>query len=160
MKRKLLGGQDGFTRIPLRLGGAERAAGVSADFTPVAVYSRGVQVADAVCGVEYVRGEVFHSDAEGITHVPVYGVHCSSSTLPGSPSDPQRRADSVRVKMRVMAYDSAYVRYVGVQDRNSVAAREVREGITGAIGIFAAAARTEHEVVLIPCQPGQSCPAP
>ena len=159
-QRSFESGPDDYTRVRLRLRGAERAAGASADFIPVAVYSRGQRITDFFCSVDYPRTEVLARDPEGSVIVPISGVQCVPRTAPGTQPDPQFRTDSVRAVMRVVAYDSTYVRYLAAQGNNSVAAREVTAGVTGAIGLFAAAARTEHEVVLVPCQTGQSCPAP
>lgn len=159
-ERTFNGGSEDFTRLPVRLRGAERAAGVSVDLVPLVVYSRGQRITDFYCSVDYPRGAVFRRDAEGNTTLPIAGVQCVQRTPAGTQPDPQFRTDSVRAVLRAVAYDSAYVRYLDAQEQNSVAAREVTVGVTGAIGLFAAAARAEHEVVLIPCQPGQSCPAP
>ncbi|MBD0320692.1 MAG: hypothetical protein ICV87_10185 [Gemmatimonadetes bacterium] len=144
------GGQTDFTRLAIRLRGAEGSAGVSADLVPLVVYSRGQPVTDFFCSVDYPRGFVFPRDQEGTITLPVAGVQCVPRTPAGTPPDPQFRTDSVRAVLRAVAYDSAYVRYLDFQEQNSVAAREVTVGVTGAIGLFAAAARAEHEVVLIP----------
>ena len=154
------GGPDSLTRLPVRVRGAERAAGVSVDFIPLAVYSRGQRVTEFFCSVDYPRSFVLQRDAQGTITLPITGVHCAPRTQNGTQPDPQFRTDSVRAALRVVAFDSSYVRYLEAQERNSVAAREVTVGVTGSIGLFAAAARAEHEVVLIPCQPNQSCPAP
>ena len=154
--RTFNGGSDDFTRLPIRVRGAERAGGVSIDFIPLAVYSRGQRVTDFQCSVEYPRSAVIRPDAQGAITLPIAGVQCVPRTQP----DPQFRTDSVRATLRAVAFDSAYLRYVEAQEQNSVSAREVTVGVTGAIGLFAAAARAEHEVVLIPCQPSQPCPAP
>jgi hypothetical protein len=149
------GGSNDFTRLPVRVRGAERAAGVSIDLIPLAVYSRGQRITDFQCSVDYPRGALFRHDAQGTITLPISAVHC----VPRTP-DPQFRTDSVRATLRAVAFDSAYVRYLEAQEQNSVSAREVTVGVTGAIGLFAAAARAEQEVVLIPCQPNQLCPAP
>lgn len=158
--RTFNGGSDDITRLTLRLRGAERAAGASVDLIPLVVYSRGQRITSFFCSVEYPRGFVFRRDAEGNVALPIASVQCVPRTETGTQPDPQFRTDSVRAALRVVAYDSSYVRYLDAQEQNSVAAREVTVGVTGAIGLFAAAARAEHEVVLIPCQPNQSCPAP
>jgi hypothetical protein len=156
--RAYSGGFEEGTRIPLRLRGAEGAPGATVDFVPRVVYSRGKALTEFYCSVEYPRAAVFTRGSEGDLDFRLYGLACTPRTPSGTQPDPQFRVDSVRAAMRVVAFDSAYARYVNLQNFDAVALREASEGVTGAVGLFAAAARVDTEVMLIPCVPGQSCP--
>ncbi len=143
-------GFDDPTLVPLRLRGAEGAPGAAVDFIPRVVYSRGQALTDFFCSVEYPRTAVFPREPGGDVSVPLFGLSCVPRTPTGAQPDPQFRVDSVRATLRALAFDSAYVRYANIQDEQAVSLREAQEGVTGALGLFAAAARAESEVMLIP----------
>jgi hypothetical protein len=138
------------TRVPLRLGGAERAPGAAVDFLPQIVYSRGQALTEFYCSVEYPRTAVYTRPSTGDLDFRLYGLSCVPRTPAGTQPDPQFRVDSVRAVLRVVAFDSAYTRYTNLQEEEAIALRDARSGVTGALGLFAAAARTETEVMLIP----------
>jgi hypothetical protein len=138
------------TRLLLRLRGAEGAPGAGVDFIPRVLYSRGQALTEFYCSVEYPRGYVFPRDPQGDLHPNLYGVTCVPRTPAGTPPDPQFRVDSVRATLRVVAFDTAYTRYVDIQEEDAVGRRDATAGVTGAIGLFAAAARVQTEVVLVP----------
>ncbi|CAA9363858.1 MAG: hypothetical protein AVDCRST_MAG68-4689 [uncultured Gemmatimonadetes bacterium] len=148
--KRTYSGNDESTHVPLRLRGAEGAPGAAVEFVPRVVYSRGQALTQFYCSVEYPRGFVFPRDPQGDLSLRLFGVTCTPRTPNGTPPDPQFRVDSVRATLRVVAFDSVYTRYVAIQEEQAVSQREATAGVTGAIGLFAAAARAESEVVLIP----------
>lgn len=156
--RESVGSREDRTALRLRLRGAEGSASAAVDILPHTVYSGGAARAEYTCYLALFRTELFPRNADGTVEAPLYGIRCvrTESQL----HDPQFRADSVRATLRVVAYDSASTRYIQAQARGSdaVAARDVTQGVTGAIGLFAAAARGDQEVVLIPCSTKESCP--
>lgn len=148
--RTYSGNVDESTHVPLRLGGAEGAPGTAVEFVPRVVYSRGQALTEFYCSVEYPRGFVFPRDPQGGVSLRLFGVTCVPRTPSGTQPDPQFRVDSVRATLRVVAFDSAYTRYVAIQEEDAVARRQASAGVTGALGLFAAASRAETEVMLIP----------
>jgi hypothetical protein len=120
------------------------------DFLPQVVYSRGQALTEFYCAVEYPRTAVYTRPATGDLDLRVYGLSCVPRTPAGTQPDPQFRVDSVRAVLRVVAFDSAYTRYAKLQEEDAIALRDARSGVTGALGLFAAAARVDTEVMLIP----------
>jgi hypothetical protein len=146
--------------IAVRLSGGEGAAAVSVDFLPLAAFRGGSVVANAVCSVAYPRGIELAVDAEGVVRTPVYAADCVERTSPNGTGDRPFRPDSLRARLRVTAFDSAYVRYLAQTGENSVSVREAQVGVTRGLGLFAAAARADRDIVLIPCAPQAVCPQP
>lgn len=146
--------------IAVRLSGGEGAAAIAVDFLSLAAFRGGGAVPNAVCSVEYPRGIQLAPNAEGVVRTPVYGTRCVERTNPNGTGDRPFRPDSLRVRLRVMAFDSAYIRYLAQTGENSVSVREAQVGITNGLGLFAAAARDDRDVVLIPCAPQAVCPQP
>jgi hypothetical protein len=144
------------TVIRVRTSGAEGAPTAAVELVPRVAYARGQAFTRFFCQVEYPRGAPLPRSAGGALEVTVYGIGCAS--LPGS-NEPFR-PDSVRATLRVVAFDSAYTRYLEAQESDAALAREVTRGVKGALGLFASAARAEHDVVLIPCPDAGSCAAP
>jgi len=145
--------------IAIRLSGAEAAA-LTVDFLPLAAFRGGSAVPNAVCSVAYPRGMGLEVDAEGVVRTPLYDTHCVERTNPNGTGDRPFRPDSLRARLRVMAFDSAYVRYIRQTSEDAVSVREARVGITSGLGLFAAAARADRDIVLIPCAPQAACPQP
>ena len=145
--------------IALRVSGAEGAA-VSVDFLTLAAFRGGSAVPNAICFVDYPRGEQLEADAEGVVRTQVYLTTCVERTNPNGTGDRQFRPDSLRARLRVTAFDSAYVRYLDQTSENAVSVREAQVGITTGLGLFAAAARADRDVVLIPCTTQAGCPQP
>jgi hypothetical protein len=61
--------------------------------------------------------------------------------------------DSIRAAVLLVAYDSAYARYedmVRAYPGKSLQRERFAAGISGALGVFAAVARAEREIVLVP----------
>lgn len=148
--RGFSGNIDESARVPLRLRGAERAPRAAVDFLPLVVYSRGQALTEFYCSVEYPRTAVLPREATGDLSILLLGVSCVPRTPAGTQPDPQFRVDSVRTVLRVVAFDSAYTRYAALQEEDAIALRDARSGVTGALGLFAAAARVDTEVMLIP----------
>ncbi|HEY0154303.1 MAG TPA: DUF4249 family protein [Longimicrobium sp.] len=68
---------------------------------------------------------------------------------PGGPVEP----DSIGADILVVAYDSAYARYeelVRTYPGKPLQRNRFAAGVTGALGVFAAVARAEREIVLVP----------
>ena len=149
-------GEDPRT-IAVRVSGGEGAA-VSVDFSPLAAFRGGRGVSNAVCSVEYPRGIRLEVDAEGVLRTAVYRVSCLERTNPDGTADRPFRPDSLRARLRVTAFDSAYVRYLAQTGESAVSVREAQVGITRGLGLFAAAARADRNIVLIPCVPQAVCP--
>lgn len=145
--------------ISVRVSGAEGAA-VSVDFLPLAAFRGGSAVPNALCFVDYPREVQLEVDADGVVRTQVYHTGCVERTNPNGTGDRQFRPDSIRTRLRVTAFDSAYVRYLEQTGENSVSAREARVGITTGLGLFAAAARADRDIVLIPCANQVGCPQP
>ncbi|HEX8209526.1 MAG TPA: hypothetical protein VF584_04985 [Longimicrobium sp.] len=135
--------------IAVRVSGTEGAT-VNVDFLRLAAFRGGSEVSNALCFVDYPRGEQLEVDAEGVVRTHVYLATCVERTNPNGTGDRPFRPDSVRVRLRVTAFDSAYVRYLDKTSGNAVSAREARVGITTGLGLFAAAARADRDIVLIP----------
>lgn len=146
--------------VAVRLSGGEGAAAVGVDFLTLAAFRGGSVVTNAVCGVAYDRGDEVEVDAEGVVRTRVFVVSCLERTNPNGTGDRPFRPDSLRARLRVTAFDSAYVRYLHQTSENSVSVREAQVGITKGLGLFAAAARADRDIVLIPCAPQAVCPQP
>lgn len=151
---------EGIQTVAVRLSGGEGAAAVIVDFVPLAAFRGGTAVPNAVCSVAYDRGDEKVVDAEGVVRTRVFAASCVERTNPNGTGDRPFRPDSLRARLRVTAFDSAYVRYLDQTSENSVSVREAQAGITKGLGLFAAAARAERDVVLIPCAPQAVCPQP
>ncbi len=145
--------------IAVGVSGAEGAA-VSVDFLPLAAFRGGSVVPNAVCFVDYPRGEQLEMDAQGVVRTEVYFTTCVERTNPNGTGDRQFRPDSLRTRLRVTAFDSAYVRYVDQARESAISVREAQVGITTGLGLFAAAARADRDIVLIPCPTQGACPQP
>lgn len=150
---------ESVQRIAVRLSGGEGAA-LSVDFLPLVAFRGGSAVPNATCSVEYPRGIRLGVDEEGVVRTPVYGASCVQRTSSNGAGDGPFRPDSLRARLRVTAFDSAYVRYLAQTGENSVSVREAQVGITKGLGLFAAAARADRDIVLIPCVPQAACPQP
>jgi hypothetical protein len=146
--------------VAVRLTGAGGAAAVYVDFLTLAAFRGGSAVSNAVCSVVYPRDLQLEANAEGVVRTDVYGAHCVERTNPNGTGDRPFRPDSVRARLRVTAFDSAYVRYVRQTSEDAVSVREAQVGITNGLGLFAAAARADRDVVIIPCAPQAVCPQP
>lgn len=139
-------GPDGQnTRIPIRTSGAEGSPVVAVEVIARVAYFRGQADTRSLCSVQYPPARLLPRAADGSVEMVFYGVSCP----PPAGSNTPARPDSVRALVRVVAFDSAYTRYVAAQESDAALARELTLGVKGAVGLFAAAARAEHEVVLI-----------
>ncbi len=147
-------------RIAARLSGAEGAAALYMDFLTLAAFRGGSRVSNAVCSVAYDRDDQSEVDAQGVVRTRVFGFHCVERTNPNGSGDRPFTPDSVRARLRVTAFDSAYVRYLDQAGENAISVREAQVGITKGLGLFAAAARADRDIVLIPCAPQAVCPQP
>ncbi len=146
--------------IAVRLSGVEDAAALTVDFLPLAAFRGGSMLPKAVCSVAYPHGMELQANAEGVVRTAVYDVNCVERTNANGSGDRPFRPDSLRARLRVTAFDSAYVRYLAQTGENSVSVREAQVGITNGLGLFAAAARADRDIVLIPCAPQAVCPQP
>lgn len=148
--------------IAVRVSGGEGAAAASVDFLPLAAFRGGSAVPNPLCFVEYPRGveEPLEVDAEGVVRTSIRDVTCVERTDSNGGGNRPYRPDSLRARLRVMAFDSAYVRYLTQTSENAVSVREARVGLTSGLGLFAAAARADRDVVIIPCAPQAACPQP
>ncbi len=151
---------ENIQTIAVRLNGGEGAAAVLVDFLPLAAFRGGAAVPNAVCSVAYDRHDQKEVDAEGVVRTRVFDASCVERTNPNGSGDRPFRPDSLRTRLRVTAFDSAYVRYLDQTGENAVSVREAQVGITKGLGLFAAAARADRDVVLIPCAPQAVCPQP
>lgn len=146
--------------LVVRVSGAEGAAAANVDLLPLAAFRGGGVVSNAVCAVGYSFGTRPEVSAEGEIRTLVHGLSCVERTNPNGTGDRPFRPDSLRVRLRVTAYDSAYVRYLAQTSETAVSVREARVGLTSGLGLFAAAARADRDIVLIPCAPQAVCPQP
>lgn len=146
--------------LAVRVSGAEGSAAADVDFLPLAAFRGGSVVPNAVCSVGYSSGIRPEVSAEGEIRTLLHGTSCVERTNPDGSGDRPFRPDSLRVRLRVTAYDSAYVRYVVQSGENAVSVRDARVGLTSGLGLFAAAARADRDIVLIPCAPQAACPQP
>jgi hypothetical protein len=146
--------------VAVRLTGVGRAAAVYVDFLTLAAFRGGSAVPNGICSVVYPRDLQLEANAEGVVRTDVYGAHCVERTNPNGTGDKPFRPDSVRARLRVMAFDSAYVRYIRQTSEDAVSVREARVGLTSGLGLFAAAARADRDVVIIPCASQAACPQP
>jgi len=144
----------------VRVSGAADAASASADFIPLAAFRGGSVVPNAACSVGYSPGIQPEAGAEREIRTLLHGVSCVERTNPNGTGDRPFRPDSLRTRLRVTAYDSAYVRYLRQTGQDAVSVRDARVGLTSGLGLFAAAARADRDIVLIPCAPQAVCPQP
>jgi hypothetical protein len=146
--------------LAVRVSGAEGAGGANVDFLSLAAFRGGSVVPNAACSVVYSHGVQSEVSADGVIQTRLHGVSCVERTNPDGTGDRPFRPDSLRTRLRVTAYDSAYVRYLAQTGENAVSVREARVGLTSGLGLFAAAARADRDIVLIPCAPQAACPQP
>lgn len=139
---------QGVVNVPVRWGVSAGVAGVELNLVSEAIFQGGARVPDGRCDFEPRFSPVRSTEPTDRGVVRVQLISCFAMTDSGEilPVAP----DSVYAKLLLTAYDSAYVRYADVFDRESAERDRISEGVTGALGVFAGAATAERRIIFLP----------
>jgi hypothetical protein len=106
----------------------------------------GVVVPDSNCGV-------FMGNLVSAPEFQSVGLNMSlfCQVWSGPAGEPMPMPDSLQVRLRVVFFDTAFVRYRSLTERGaSLRRNEAALGLEGAAGVFSAAAVAERRVIMVP----------
>jgi hypothetical protein len=131
--------------IPVHWRGTAGAGGVGVGLVLRTLYPRTLDIPPSSCTIpQNVFGRSPTADtATLVLHQPAL-CHTREGTI---------EPDSIHAGVLVVAYDSAYARYdelVRAYPGKSIQRERFAAGVSGALGVFAAVAKAEREIVLVP----------
>jgi hypothetical protein len=127
---------------------AEVAAVQFGTAAPVVAFVDGRAAPDVTCGISVVTGMSPVTGA-GEAVLPIHGSGCVRD---GGEGRTAVRPDSIRARLLVTAYDAPSFRYQTAMPRYQMELGAAAEGVSGAMGLFAGVATTEHLLTLVPAE--------
>lgn len=134
-----------LAEVEARFEAPDRVAAVGLALQATTAFANGEAVPGATCGI-YAERAVEPARTGRVT-LPIHGFGC----IRGDPGATRPfAADSVHARLLVTAYDSAFVRYQAAVGTRQATPGTAAQGITGALGLFAAESGISLPVTLVP----------
>lgn len=133
-------------RLWVRVRAPEDVMGVGLSLRPGAAFKDGKQLMDAKCHIAAPSAVVVPLEQGDSASLPVHGFGCAQGQ-----GSTQRvvAVDSMHAQLFVTGFDRGFMRYQAALSEQAVTPDRASQGITGALGLFAAEATVEGRVTLV-----------